>query len=117
MKGSSSTTQDEPTRPGWYASGDPRLDDYLIFLLMADVDIPGVFVRKGQWMAFTQSGEVSECDWGYVAQVGPVVPLVRSASLERLAATSTILRGAATASPEQNPVTTDHTEGSSTDGR
>lgn len=68
----------EPTEPGWYASADPRLSDYMIFLRMRDFDIPDVFTRIGQWMAFTQSGEATRCDWGYIAQSGPVTRLVKA---------------------------------------
>ena len=72
---------EEPTRPGWYASASGV--DYLIFLRMEDIDVPDVFTRKGQWMAFSQSGEATECDWGYIAQAGPVVPLVHGAEVNR----------------------------------
>lgn len=73
----------EPSQPGWYASAGEGLSDYLIYLRLEDIDIPGVFTRKRQWMAFTRSGESTKCDWGYIAQAGPITPLIKQQGATR----------------------------------
>jgi hypothetical protein len=70
------TTTTEPTQPGWYATANGS--DYLIYLRLPDIDVPGVFTRTGQWMAFTADGYATECEWGYIAQAGPIVPLIKA---------------------------------------
>lgn len=70
------TDTTEPTRPGWYASANGN--DYLIYLRLPDIDVPGVFTRIGQWRAYTADGATTDCEWGYIDQAGPVVPLTKA---------------------------------------
>lgn len=71
---------EQPTAPGWYATAGAEFGLYMIYLLLPDIDVPGVLVRKQQWMAFTSDGGSTVCDWEYIEQCGPVVPLVKEHS-------------------------------------
>lgn len=70
MTNPDSTPAIEPIEPGWYVGGG----DYLLYLRLPDIDVPGVFTRKGKWMAFTRDGDSTECTWAYIEQAGPVTP-------------------------------------------
>lgn len=60
---------EQPTQPGWYQySGGANV---LMFLR----------TERGQWHAFTDNGESTECTWGYIEQALGVWDLVLVAPL------------------------------------
>lgn len=49
-----------PTVPGWYRGTTGS--NYMIFMLNGNRD----------WYAITASGDMTKCEWGYIAQAGDV---------------------------------------------